>query len=395
MAIYFKSKKRPKDDGGSLDKGSRSKKSKTSVTAKSSVMAGGYKQGMIETLNPSKQNPRRAKQTQDCIGPRGSNNQRNLRTATASAPTFSTSKSASKLKALPASKKDLNPISRLNRAKSNVSAPSDSESSDSSSSDNSSSSDSEASDSDSDSDSDSSISDTHSLTKLSRKTPPGDGSRQTKARNARRRIAREKFALAQKLEGTPAGAATSAPSSTPASAASKPKVVMTTVELRDHESVSRTSRPTPTKGRPKLSSGSAYNTRSKDASAARDILVAAPSDKSVIAENMSTELDIRGDEERGASQMDYDALAKLEGYPSAGDKIAFKEATVEHFSEADMVAKVVLAPRSRKKPELDSEGQPILGKLDIYDEDEHERAMSGVAFIDWITVHDCRVVAMK
>ncbi len=58
-------------------------------------------------------------------------------------------------------------------------------------------------------------------------------------------------------------------------------------------------------------------------------------------------------------------------------------------------AEVQLARRFRSPVMLDDEGQPVLGKFDIYNEEEFERAKRGIVLLDLLSLADCRMVAKK
>lgn len=73
----------------------------------------------------------------------------------------------------------------------------------------------------------------------------------------------------------------------------------------------------------------------------------------------------------------------------------FKEATVLSSSMTDMMAEVQLSRKFRTPVQLDDDGNPILGKFDIYDEEEFERARRGIVSLDILGLADCRIISKK
>ncbi|KAF9901315.1 hypothetical protein EC991_006271 [Linnemannia zychae] len=108
---------------------------------------------------------------------------------------------------------------------------------------------------------------------------------------------------------------------------------------------------------------------------------------------------------------DYSKLPKAELELVVGDVIAFKtlelgpsytpiisdfkEATVLSMSMTNMVAVVQLARQFRSPIEMDDEGNPILGKFDIYDEEAIENARRGIVTLDILQLAECRIVSKK
>ena len=43
--------------------------------------------------------------------------------------------------------------------------------------------------------------------------------------------------------------------------------------------------------------------------------------------------------------------------------------------------------------ELDDEGLPILGKFDVYDDEQIEMARRGIVVLDMLSLHDCRILS--
>lgn len=73
----------------------------------------------------------------------------------------------------------------------------------------------------------------------------------------------------------------------------------------------------------------------------------------------------------------------------------FKEATVLSSSMSDMTAEVQLARQFRTPVQLDDDGKPILGKFDIYDEEEFERTRRGIVSLDILGLADCRIISKR
>ncbi|KAF9952073.1 hypothetical protein BGZ72_006552 [Mortierella alpina] len=327
----------------------------------------------------------------------------------------------------------------------NISSDSSSDSSDSDSSD-SDSSDSDSSDS-SDSDSSSSSSDdgasTHEsdTTELSAdddtsgastKAPPGTGSLQTKLRNNRRKLQRKKEVLARMDEAfmdgkdvrsTPLdGSASKAGKQQPPPHASQhqkvvapspvivkpsppktPKVVMTTVELEDKELMSKKRNPVPVQ----------RVTRSSSKGRNMDPTKSTPASNTVKEVEETDVATVNGQKEDAndfdAPLRDYDGLPKLEASSlEIGDVMGyktlelgadynpiisdFKEAKVIKLFQGECAAEVQLARRFRTPVTLDEEGQPVLGKFDIYNEEEFERAKRGIVLLDLLSLADCRKI---
>ncbi|KAF9958497.1 hypothetical protein BGZ70_009174 [Mortierella alpina] len=328
---------------------------------------------------------------------------------------------------------------------------SDSDSSDSSSSD-SSSSDSDSSDS-SDSDSSNSGSDdegsTHEsdttelytnedaqdagtdsdsdgdATGASTKMPPGAGSLQTKLRNNRRKLQRKNQVLSRLDEAFKDGkdaahapldggaqasqhqdTAAPSPAIVKSSPPKMPKVVMTTVELEDKDLMSKKRNSMPAKRVTRSSS------KGRNLDPAKSTPVAA-SVKEVKEAQVATSNGQNEDaDDFDAPLRDYDGLPKLEplsleignviGYktlelgadynPIISD---FKEAKVLKLFQGESSAEVQLARRFRTPMTLDEEGEPVLGKFDIYNEEEFKRAERGIVLLDLLSLADCRMVAKK
>ncbi|KAF9977690.1 hypothetical protein BGZ73_005200 [Actinomortierella ambigua] len=106
--------------------------------------------------------------------------------------------------------------------------------------------------------------------------------------------------------------------------------------------------------------------------------------------------------------IDYDSLQALSGAPTVGSRIAYKvlemsssytpvmsefrEAKVLAWDGATRMAELELAPRFRQAIEYDADGQPVLGKFDIFDETDFERLKAGLVQLDMDSVADCRLV---
>ncbi|KAG0003761.1 hypothetical protein BGZ80_011580 [Entomortierella chlamydospora] len=316
------------------------------------------------------------------------------------------------------------------------SSSTDSSESSSSSSDSSSSDDSSTSDSDSDNDDssdssnsvDSSDSDSEANPKSSAipaaKVPFGCGSSGTKARNMRRK--RSALAKAQLMEttsaqtqeqdqekGTRAVESQSSPpiistiSTKKISPQSAPNVFMTTVELKDSELMSKASKSTPSKRVTRSSQKAAASNQPKDTTIG-------PNPSPTIARKEAAPgIEANEDqvEDKPTPPRNYEELPKLEGHPKVGDLIAyktlemgpsytpiisdFKEATITSFSETDMVAEAQLSHKFRVQFEVDSDGNTILGKFDIYDETEIDLAKRGIVSLDMLSLADCRIISRK
>ncbi|KAG0206862.1 hypothetical protein BGX28_001797 [Mortierella sp. GBA30] len=260
--------------------------------------------------------------------------------------------------------------------------------------------------------------------------PPGTGSLQTKMRNNRRKRKREFAALAQMTqesisssvlphgEGTktmtlPVTTTFSKPqlqSTGMKDSHSPPKIVMTTVELEDRDLVSKKHSATPIT-RITRSSTSRNN---KDALEKSPLVHVHTNEGDGHTGLLAVVRQDRQDDDEldfDAPPRDYEALHKLDGYPEVGDVIAyktlemspdytpvisdFKEARVLKFSEADMTAEVQLARKFRMPVEVDDAGQPVLGKFEIYDEEEIERARRGIVILDVLSLADYRMVSKK
>ncbi|KAF9180962.1 hypothetical protein BGZ50_005791 [Haplosporangium sp. Z 11] len=280
------------------------------------------------------------------------------------------------------------------------SSSSDSSSSDSSSSDSTSeSSDDSSNDSSDDSSSNSSDDDSPDLSELPKMVAPGQGIGATKLRNKRR--ANEKARLfaqnssavhqgqdstnGQVMEVDSRSASLKSPqapckakANVKASNRSAPKVTFSIIEL-DDKAETYLGR----KGTPKKAATTTQDTSSSVISTSEATAIVVPT-KDETGDQELVPLDI------DTLPRDYEALPKQEGQLNVDDVIAyktlemgpsytpiisdFKEAKVLKFSAADMTAEVQLARKFRTVVELDSDGQPILGKFDVYDEEEIERA---------------------
>ncbi|KAF9350033.1 hypothetical protein BGX26_011739 [Mortierella sp. AD094] len=397
-------------------------------------------------IKKGNQAPNTNNQKQQNIGP--SQNKTRPKSATTIAPPQSgiakstTSKQANrmrKVKVVPPEKP------KPTKTPSTSSSSSDSSESSGSDSDSSSSDDSSTSDSDSDSDDssdsgsssgDSSDSDSDPTPKSSTtsaavapatpaaKVPFGCGSSNTKARNMRRKRA----ALAQtQLTETPnaqtqeqdqggetsAIASQSSPSTISLkkpSLQSAPKVFMTTIELKDSELVSKASKSTPPKRVTRSSQRFAAGDQPKDTTAGSDPSPTKAKIEAALAIKVD-EYQVEDKPDLDAPPRNYEGLPRLEGYPKVGDLIAyktlemgptytpiisdFKEATITAFSEADMVAEAQLGHKFRVQFEVDSNGNTILGKFDIYDETEIDLAKRGIVSLDMLSLADCRIISVK
>ncbi|KAF9156202.1 hypothetical protein BG015_006787 [Linnemannia schmuckeri] len=344
---------------------------------------------------------------------------------------------------------------------------SSSDSSDSSKdSSDSSNSDSDSSD-DSDSDSSSSSSSSDSVSNKKNETKavatrivPGKGMGATKSRNARRRLLKMKLAEAREeadSQSDPSGTnplkrrpiavtrladTTPATSATPplqtsgkaAKAASQangkdsahdnkkttspqangkstaqtsapPKVIMTSVDLKDSEFMTKT-----TPKRVTRSSQRSNGTAQEPPAAPQPEILVKQKD-SGNNKIVTTEKDSDDTSGVDITPRDYNSLPKSEDNLAVGDLIAFKtlemgpsyepiisdfkEATVLSTSMTDMTAEVQLARQFRTPVQLDDDGNPILGKFDIYDEEEVERARRGIVFLDILGLADCRIISKK
>ncbi|KAF9435019.1 hypothetical protein BGZ76_007032 [Entomortierella beljakovae] len=295
--------------------------------------------------------------------------------------------------------------------------------SDDSTSDDSTDTSSDSSDSDSDSDSNSKAPINNVTVK---KTPPGSGTVVTQSRNQRRKHAKAAAAAAaaavvatvaagsaptanQTQEGNkgkkispknnekpqPSSDLPDKPPSQPA-----PKIVMTTVELEDS---AFSIKPNPTKRVTRSSQKAARTSQSDYPKNSSEVKNAAKND-----DKRSTEEDMNAPE---TPPRNYEELPKLEGYPKVGDLIAyktleidssynpivsdFKEATITSYSESDKMAEAQLDPKFRVIFELNSKGEAILGKFDIYNEEEMKRIKNGIVTLDMLSLADCRIIALK
>ncbi|KAF9930712.1 hypothetical protein BGZ67_005686 [Mortierella alpina] len=315
---------------------------------------------------------------------------------------------------------------------------SDSDSSDSSDSDSSGSSSSsdgegstrdDAQDSESDSDSDGDASGVNT------KVPPGRGSLQTKLRNNRRKLQRKKEVLARldesikngkDIDHTPLdGSASEADKQRPRSQASQrqsiaapspvvvkpspsktPKVVMTTIELEDKDLMTKKRNTMPVQRVTRSSSKGRNIDTTKSTPAA-----------SIVKEGEEAQVATINGQKQDADDFDaplrdYDMLPKLDAQSlEIGNVIGyktlelgadynpvisnFKEAKVLKLFQGECSAEVQLAYRFRTPVTLDEEGQPVLGKFDIYNEEEFKRAERGIVLLDLLSLADCRLVAKK
>ncbi|KAF9984633.1 hypothetical protein BGZ65_013025 [Modicella reniformis] len=253
------------------------------------------------------------------------------------------------------------------------------------------------------------------------------GSTKTRARNTRRKLA--KFATlnpqgtskvseltqqnqsptsTQEKEVAPLPSTSGTPLVAAPSLLAPPKVIMTTVELDDRKYMS--------KMRPKKATQSTWrNTGAANISNKRsdmDANIGSTRGKVTNGVNVVDSLtSVTDGDNKGDINLlsrNYSELAKMEGYPKAGDMVAyklleidssynptisdFKEATVISFSEVNMEAQVLLDPNFRKPLEMDSEGLPVLGKFDVYDEGILERTKQGIAIVPWNDLVECRVI---
>ncbi|KAF9166975.1 hypothetical protein DFQ26_006239 [Actinomortierella ambigua] len=106
--------------------------------------------------------------------------------------------------------------------------------------------------------------------------------------------------------------------------------------------------------------------------------------------------------------IDYEALQPLKGAPTVGSRIAYKvlemsssytpvmsefrEAKVLAWDGTTRMAEVQLAPRFRPVIEYEDDGQPVLGKFEIFDQEDFERLQAGLVQLDMNSVSDCRLV---
>lgn len=342
------------------------------------------------------------------------------------------------------------------------SSSSDSSSSDSPSSDSSSDSSNSDSDSSDDSDSDSSSSESDSNKKDERKSTtarivPGKGKGATKSRNARRKLlkmklaeAREEADLGSDSSGTKTlkrqtvavtGFVETTPATLPlrtsgktakttsqvnekdpsqdnkksspqangkalAQASTPPKVIMTSVDLKDSGLMTKTTPKRVTRSSQKKPNGMAHQVPEISQPEIGVKQKDSESNKTVATENESDD-----SSEVGVTHRDYHSLPKSEDNLAIGDVIAFKtlemgpsyqpiisdfkEATVLSSSITDMTAEVQLARQFRTPVQLDDDGKPILGKFDIYDEEEFERTRRGIVCLDILGLADCRIISKK
>ncbi|KAI1297439.1 hypothetical protein EDD11_007129 [Mortierella claussenii] len=391
---------------------------------------------MADRKGAAVKNPRRRNSERHATRPNQQGLQRKINPASSNGKSYVPPAKDKLQQQIPTSikpKRDSKDTSTLNQVLKASSTSSESSSSDTDSNDSSDSSDSsDTSDSDSDSDSDL---DTPGCPTTASPLPvqpvskavPGGGSSKTKARNARRRLQKAssvssrnplepqnlQVAPLQPVENSPGSSLQFASPSalTPPKSStlpSTPKIIMTTVALRD---VGRTVK----KSKAVSMTSATQSTQDVDhrfkEHKARDIK--AGDIKAVINVKLATTAKNdgpnTGETELDAPLRDYDSLPKLEGHPNVGDIIAFKtleigpsytpvisdfkEAKVTKFSESEMVAEVQLDRRFRTPFETDSEGQPIMGKFDIYDEDQVERVRRGIMSLDMLSLADCRVVS--
>ncbi|KAF9917721.1 hypothetical protein BX616_000132 [Lobosporangium transversale] len=253
------------------------------------------------------------------------------------------------------------------------------------------------------------------------KVVPGSGSKQTKARNARRKLQKVLAASAQATTNshslhdvqsqdresiqttvcTPSRPTVSSNVHTQPS----PKIVMTTVDLQDHDIIHKKQKATTPKKNVsfgKKAAGDAHGM--SDPVPTQTIL------KSNTPNNASSIMPAKEDEaDLELPLRIYADLPRQEGPLCIGDIIAyktleigpsynpiiseFKEATVIGLSESGTVAEVQLDRRFRASFEVDGDGQPILGKFDVYDEDAVERARQGIASLDVLSLADCRLIS--
>ncbi|KAG9069063.1 hypothetical protein KI688_009954 [Linnemannia hyalina] len=325
--------------------------------------------------------------------------------------------------------------------------------------DSSDSSDSDSNSSDSDSDSDSSSSESDSNKKDEKKAAvtrivPGMGMGATKSRNARRKLLKMKLAEAreeavsgsdtsgnplkrhtvavtQLVDATPATppvrtSGKAAPQANgkdsahnnnkipspqanrkaPTQASTPPKVIMTSVDLKDSELITKTTPKRVTRSTQKKPNGTAQEVPETPQPETGVKQKDSGSKKTVPAEKESddpSEVDV--------TPRDYHSLPKSEDSLAIGDVIAFKtlemgpsyqpiisdfkEATVLSYSTTDMTAEVQLARKFRTPVQLDDDGNPILGKFDIYDEEEVERARRGIVSFDILGLADCRIISKR
>ncbi|CAO3571053.1 unnamed protein product [Mortierella alpina] len=271
--------------------------------------------------------------------------------------------------------------------------------------------------SDSDSDED--------ATGASTKVPPGAGSLQTKLRNNRRKLQRKKEVLARlgeafkdgkdAVQAPPNGGAQASPhqnAAAPSPAVVKssppktPKIVMTTVELEDKDLMSKKRNSMPAQRVTRSSSKGRNLDPTKSTPTASTVKEA---NEALVATANEHNEDV---DDFDAPLRDFHALPKLEplsleignviGYktlelgadynPIISD---FKEAKVLKLFQGESSAEVQLARRFRTPVTLDEEGQPVLGKFDIYNEEEFKRAERGIVLLDLLSLADCRMVAKK
>ncbi|KAG0317634.1 hypothetical protein BGZ97_005099 [Linnemannia gamsii] len=188
-------------------------------------------------------------------------------------------------------------------------------------------------------------------------------------------------------------------------ASAPPKVIMTSVDLKDSELVTKSNPKRVTRSSQKKPSGVAQDA---PATPQPEILRQKDSqnNKTVAAEKESNDTS-----EVDTTPRDYSSLPKSDDNLAVGDVIAFKtlemgpsyqpiisdfkEATVLSSSMTDMMAMVQLSRQFRTPVQLDDDGNPILGKFDIYDEEEFERARRGIVSLDILGLADCRIISKK
>ncbi|KAG0343853.1 hypothetical protein BG004_004935 [Podila humilis] len=281
-------------------------------------------------------------------------------------------------------------------------------------------------------------------------SPPGQGSKKTWLRNQRRRARElaekgkqkaqweaEKTAQGTSKQETPRATLPqqlhdetlqessthlkpSAASAT--SAASKPgpippKVVMTTIQLKDdkqrvqhgkrnmskqqqgqkHPRQQQQGQQKQHKQQPLNGQGTLQNRHAEQLNGHADINLNdnthAPEQNNpwmaAVSSTETAQVSVLKDEVTGPPR-DYEVLSKLEGHPSVGDTIAYKEAVVLSFSEGNNSAEVQLLPKFRTLLELDKDGMPVLGKFDVYDQEDLARTMNGIVTLDFLSLADCR-----
>ncbi|KAG0283031.1 hypothetical protein BGZ96_012599 [Linnemannia gamsii] len=201
------------------------------------------------------------------------------------------------------------------------------------------------------------------------------------------------------------GAAPQANKKAATQASAPPKVIMTSVDLKDSEFVTKSNPKRVTRSSQKKPNGV---TQEAPATPQPEILRRKDSqnNKTVAAEKEADDTS-----EADTTPRDYNSLPKLDDNLAVGDIIAFKtlemgpsyqpiisdfkEATVLSSSMTDMMAEVQLSRKFRTPVQLDDDGNPILGKFDIYDEEEFERTRRGIVSLDILGLADCRIISKK